>query len=83
MSTYEKILKIIKENELVDSEVEITPEKNLIFDLQFDSVKLMGLLFEIEQEFDISIINDTSNYKFFTVETIPDIVTLIDDLLLQ
>ena len=56
MSTYEKILKIIKENELVDSEVEITPEKNLIFDLQFDSVKLMGLLFEIEQEFDISII---------------------------
>ncbi|MFA3905744.1 phosphopantetheine-binding protein [Fusobacterium nucleatum] len=83
MSTYEKILKIIKENELVDSEVEITPEKNLIFDLQFDSVKLMGLLFEIEQEFDISIINDISNYKFFTVETIPDIVTLIDDLLLQ
>lgn len=83
MSTYEKILKIIKENELVDSEVEITPEKNLIFDLHFDSVKLMGLLFEIEQEFDISIINDTSNYKFFTVETIPDIVTLIDDLLLQ
>lgn len=82
MSTYEKILKIIKENELVDSEVEITPEKNLIFDLQFDSVKLMGLLFEIEQEFDISIINDISNYKFFTVETIPDIVTLIDDLLL-
>ncbi len=82
MSTYEKILKIIKENELVDSEVEITPEKNLIFDLHFDSVKLMGLLFEIEQEFDISIINDTSNYKFFTVETIPDIVTLIDDLLL-
>ena len=83
MSTYDKILKIIKENELVDSEVEITPEKNLIFDLQFDSVKLMGLLFEIEQEFDISIINDISNYKFFTVETIPDIVTLIDDLLLQ
>ena len=83
MSTYEKILKIIKENELVDCEVEITPEKNLIFDLQFDSVKLMGLLFEIEQEFDISIINDISNYKFFTVETIPDIVTLIDDLLLQ
>ena len=83
MSTYEKILKIIKENELVDSEVEITPEKNLIFDLQFDSVKLMGLLFEIEQEFDISIINDISNYKFFTVETIPDIVTLIDNLLLQ
>lgn len=83
MSTYEKILKIIKENELVDSEVEITPEKNLIFDLHFDSVKLMGLLFEIEQEFDISIINDISNYKFFTVETIPDIVTLIDDLLLQ
>ena len=83
MSTYEKILKIIKENELVDSEVEITPEKNLIFDLQFDSVKLMGLLFEIEQEFDISIINEISNYKFFTVETIPDIVTLIDDLLLQ
>lgn len=83
MTTYEKILKIIKENELVDSEVEITPEKNLIFDLHFDSVKLMGLLFEIEQEFDISIINDTSNYKFFTVETIPDIVTLIDDLLLQ
>ena len=82
MTTYEKILKIIKENELVDSEVEITPEKNLIFDLHFDSVKLMGLLFEIEQEFDISIINDTSNYKFFTVETIPDIVTLIDDLLL-
>ncbi|ATV69684.1 MULTISPECIES: acyl carrier protein [Fusobacterium] len=82
MTTYEKVLKIIKENELVDSEVEITPEKNLIFDLHFDSVKLMGLLFEIEQEFDISIINDTSNYKFFTVETIPDIVTLIDDLLL-
>ena len=82
MTTYEKVLKIIKENELVDSEVEITPEKNLIFDLHFDSVKLMGLLFEIEQEFDISIINDISNYKFFTVETIPDIVTLIDDLLL-
>lgn len=83
MNTYEKILKIIKENELVDSDIKITPEMNLIFDLNFDSVKLMGLLFEIEQEFNISIINDTSNYKFFTVETIPDIVKLIDVILLK
>lgn len=80
MNIIDKIISIIKENELVEQGCEVTADMSLIADLGFDSVKLMGLLFEIEQEFDISIINDTSNYKFFTVETISDIVELLNTL---
>jgi acyl carrier protein len=36
-------------------EVEITPQTNLIDQLAIDSVKLLNLIMEIEDEFDISV----------------------------
>ncbi|WP_256329080.1 acyl carrier protein [Nitrosomonas sp. Nm33] len=38
-----------------NTEVEITPETNLITQLAIDSIKLLNLIMELEDNFDISI----------------------------
>lgn len=57
----------------VSSEVEITPDTDLINELAIDSVKLLSLVMEIEDEFDISVpINVLTD-----VNTVQDLANLI------
>ncbi len=37
----------------------------------------MGLFYSIEEEFEISIFDNEENYRFFAIETIDDLVSLI------
>ncbi|MBL79879.1 MAG: phosphopantetheine-binding protein [Nitrosomonadaceae bacterium] len=57
----------------VSSEIEITPDTDLINELAIDSVKLLNLIMEIEDEFDISVpINVLAD-----VHTVRDLANLI------
>lgn len=59
--------------QLVDPEVEITPQTDLINGLAIDSVKLLNLIMEIEDEFDISVpINALAD-----VQTVHELASLI------
>lgn len=58
-------------------EVEITPETDLINQLAIDSVKLLNLIMEIEDEFDISVpLNALAD-----VQTVHDLATLIHQII--
>ena len=50
----------------VSAEVEITPDTDLINELAIDSVKLLSLVMEIEDEFDINVIPKTIDVKNWT-----------------
>lgn len=54
---YEHILQKLREQlkQFCPSDIEITPETDLINQLAIDSVKLLNLVMEIEDEFDISV----------------------------
>jgi len=57
----------------VSAEIEITPDTDLINELAIDSVKLLSLVMEIEDEFDISVpINVLTD-----VHTVQDLASLI------
>jgi acyl carrier protein len=62
--------------QLVDPEVEITPQTDLINGLAIDSVKLLNLIMEIEDEFDISVpINALAD-----VQTVHELASLIHQI---
>lgn len=74
-SNYDEIMKLLCDrlSDLTLSEVEITPESNLIGQLSIDSIKLLNLIMEIEDTFDISVpINALAD-----VQTVRDLVDLI------
>ena len=57
----------------VSTDIEITPDTDLINELAIDSVKLLSLIMEIEDEFDISVpINVLAD-----VHTVRDLANLI------
>lgn len=57
-------------------DVEITPETDLINQLAIDSVKLLNLIMEIEDEFDISVpINALAD-----VQTVHELANLIHQI---
>tara|TARA_B100000686_G_scaffold301790_1_gene337387 strand:+ start:1856 stop:2104 length:249 start_codon:yes stop_codon:yes gene_type:complete len=57
----------------VSTDIEITPDTDLINELAIDSVKLLSLIMEIEDEFDISVpINILTD-----VNTVQDLAELI------
>ncbi|SDZ78444.1 acyl carrier protein [Nitrosospira multiformis] len=59
--------------QLAGAEVEITPQTDLINELAIDSVKLLNLIMEIEDEFDISVpINALAD-----VQTVHELANLI------
>lgn len=74
----EKVIKIVKENML--DEAFVKPTNKLVADLGYDSVRFMGLLYTLEDEFGIDIINSTENYMFFSVETVQDLIDLLDKI---
>lgn len=56
--------------------VEITPQTDLINQLAIDSVKLLNLIMEVEDEFDISVpINALTD-----VQTVQELATLIHQI---
>ena len=77
----QNIMDLIKQNIPEDSAFKTTELSNdlkFVSDLGYDSVRMMGLLFFIEQQFDIEIINSPENYKFFSIETIEDLIDLLN-----
>ena len=56
-SNYDEIMRLLCDrlSSLTNSEVTITADTNLISELSIDSIKLLNLIMEIEDTFDISI----------------------------
>lgn len=73
----EKVIKIVKDNMIESPKNIITETDELVADLGYDSIRLMGLFYTLEDEFNIQIINSSENYLFFSVETIQDIIDLL------
>ena len=57
MPTYEDIVSqvISAIREIVSQDVEITEDSDLVSDLEFDSLKVMNLMEDVEDRFDISV----------------------------
>lgn len=63
----ERIISVIREN-MPDRTLNIEKESELICNLGFDSVRLMGMLYSLEEEFQIEIINGENNFLFFPLQ---------------
>lgn len=77
-SNYDEILQLLCDrlSSLTNSEVTITAETNLISELSIDSIKLLNLIMEIEDTFDISIpINALAD-----VQTVHELASLISKI---
>ena len=57
MPTYEQIVQEVIRfiGDIVEKDVEIDESSDLVTDLEFDSLKVMNLLEEIEDHYDISV----------------------------
>ena len=53
----EKLTSVIREI-MCDNNVKVTEEMNLIDDLELDSLEAMELMMEVENEFDVKILQD-------------------------
>lgn len=76
-SNYDKIMQLLCDRLSCltnsDSSAQITPETNLISQLSIDSIKLLNLVMEIEDTFDVSIpINALADVQ--TVKELADLV---------
>ncbi len=74
-SNYDEILQLLSERlaSISTSGLAITPEMNLINQLAIDSIKLLNLIMEIEDTFDISVpVNALTD-----VQTVADLAKLI------
>ncbi|MCB1947442.1 acyl carrier protein [Nitrosomonas sp.] len=72
---YEEIMQLLCDrlSSLASSEVTITSDTNIISELSIDSIKLLNLIMEIEDSFDISIpINALAD-----VQTVHDLANLV------
>ena len=76
MDTKDRVTKIIKK-QLYVKESEIKPEASLVDDLGADSLDIVEIVMEIEEEFGVEIsYNNTENVK-----TVSDVINYIDDAL--
>ena len=74
-SNYDEIMQLLCDrlSSLTNSDTQITPETNLISQLSIDSIKLLNLIMEIEDTFDVSIpINALTDIQ--TVRELADLV---------
>lgn len=74
-SNYDEIMKLLCDrlSDLTNTDVLITSETNLINQLSIDSIKLLNLIMEIEDAFDVSIpINALTDVQ--TVRELADLV---------
>lgn len=78
-NNYDDILQKLREHlrQFCPPEIEITPETDLINQLAIDSVKLLNLVMEIEDEFDISVpLNALAD-----VQTVHELTNLIHQII--
>lgn len=75
-----KVIEIVKENMIENQEKIVKETDELVGDLGYDSIRFMGLFYTLEDEFDIQIINSVENYLFFSVETVQDLIDLLQKL---
>ena len=76
MDTKDRVTKIIKK-QLYVKESEIKPEASLVDDLGADSLEIVEIVMEIEEDFGVEIsYNNTENVK-----TVSDVINYIDDAL--
>lgn len=74
-SNYDEIMRLLCDrlSALTQSELSISPDTNLISQLSIDSIKLLNLIMEIEDTFDVSIpINGLTDVQ--TVRQLADLV---------
>ena len=74
-SNYNEIMQLLCDrlSVLTNSDTQITPEMNMISQLSIDSIKLLNLIMEIEDTFDVSIpINALTDIH--TVRELADLV---------
>ena len=76
MDTKDRVTKIIKK-QLYVKESEIKPEANLADDLGADSLDIVEIVMEMEEEFGIEI----SYNNMENVKTVSDVINYIDDAL--
>ena len=77
-NNYDEIIQLLCDRlgSLINADVTITPETNLISELSIDSIKLLNLIMEIEDAFDISIpINALAD-----VQTVHELASLISNI---
>ena len=72
--TFEKVREIIAEQLSVDDIDSITPETNLLEDLNADSLDAVEIIMNIEEEFDMKIPDEDIDQ----VRTINDIISYIE-----
>ncbi len=74
-SNYDEIMQLLCDrlSGLTNTDAQITPETNMISQLSIDSIKLLNLIMEIEDTFDVSIpINALTDIH--TVRELADLV---------
>jgi acyl carrier protein len=76
----ERIISVIREN-MPDRTLNIEKESELICNLGFDSVRLMGMLYSLEEEFQIEIINGENNFLFFSITNVQDLIDVMNTIL--
>ncbi|MBX3629004.1 MAG: acyl carrier protein [Nitrosomonas sp.] len=77
-NNYDEIIELLCDRlgSLANADVNITAETNLISELSIDSIKLLNLIMEIEDAFDISIpINALAD-----VQTVHELASLISKI---
>ena len=77
-NNYDEIVRLLCDrlSSLTGTDVTITSETNLISELSIDSIKLLNLIMEIEDAFDISIpINALAD-----VQTVHELANLISNI---
>lgn len=79
MNRIEKIISIVKKagEMTIPADMEITPDMNIASDLRLDSLDMVAVVSEIEEEFGIEIDND----EVQSIRTINDINDKIESLL--
>ncbi len=79
MDIKERVIDIVQSNMTCGTPVNTDGNQNFIQDLGFDSIKLMGLFYSVEEEFSIEIFDNPNNFKFFSIETLNDLIELIQE----
>lgn len=74
MTTYDRVKKVIVER-LEVSEEEVTPEASFVEDLGADSLDVVELVMELEEEFDIEIPDEDAE----KIQTVKDAVAYIEE----
>ncbi|NMB10249.1 MAG: acyl carrier protein [Tissierellia bacterium] len=69
---YDKVVEIIKNQFDID---EVSPETNLMEDLRSDSIGLLELVMEIEEEFNLEI----DDSQLGNIKTVQDVVDSIEE----